>query len=525
MRIPTGRGRWAARETAPPPVFGKGYTILRALRYILSFFFVVVLVPTSTLAAQDLAVFHLNGRRLAVPDSYGLSLGEIYPLLYEIDTVTVAHDGGESTIPGGDAEESFFSSRYDGDLEIASHTYRHVRSVDVIGTRLQTTTLSAWISWEGIDVIEAEIDAFGERYGVTVDTSAIANTRSKLTATERARGVPADVVMIQADYLPDLLEVEALQPLRTARTPRNGGGPTGGLIQTPISDDRYQSSQHRIDPGTASFASLGRLWAQPFYFDSHVVFYNTNLVRPAPSEDWTLADMERMARASRAEVALAWNAYSAYWLTPFVVGFGRDEIVGADGVVPVDDPATHRALEYILGLVEAGTLTVMERDAMTAYFTSGRAAMILSGSYSIPAFESLGIPFAVAPFPRVERGGRRVAPFLDFKGFAVARRAYHPILARRFIQYMTSPAVQARVTSQIAKMPADQEAWELLPPDTPYRDVLAASYRIGVPVPNERAYVVYKSLMWRMLRFAFTGQMSVDRVLEESDRLLRAASE
>lgn len=454
----------------------------------------------------------------------GVTLGELYPLLYDAGRLDVAAGSGRVSIAGDVFLEELFkavlfeenvsdagrgndpragSSPTRWSLALTGRVIRDVRSISVTGTLLETRELSVWLSWEGIDRIEDEIQGFARRFDLTIDTTNVPNTESKLTTTERARGRTADVVLIQSDYIPNLRESGALQPIRRATR-----------------DDASA-------PAEQAFSAGGSLWAAPFYFDSHVVFYNPEIVPQRPQSDWTLSDLERIAGSLVGEVPvpLTWNAYSAYWLTPFALGFGKDRIVELDGRVHVNDGATRDALEYILSLMDRGILNVMERDAMTSYFTDGRAGFILSGSYSIPNFEALGIPFAVAPFPTVDVTGLPLRPFLDFKGFAVARRAHHPVLARRFISYMTSPAVQARITLPIRKMPADPAGWPLVVDEHPYAETLMQSYENGVPVPNQRGYNVYKSLMWRMLRFAFSGQMSVDQMLEESDRLLQAAAE
>ncbi len=493
-------------------------------------FVLAVLLPQSVFAVDvffngervaDIALLRRRSSPQVVADEpvTGVSLGEVLPLLFELSGGRVCHAGGHAALPGAmEPDELFRTALFHDDeawhLSLPDRVLRNVTEIRVRGLPLDTDQLSVWLSWEGTDVIRSEIGRFGELFGIDIDVSTIPNTQSKLTATERARGTPADVALIQASDLPDLLEFGAIQPL--------DGLPEG---VTRGSGREGVTAYSSMDASVQAFAAEGHLWADSLYFDSHLVFYNTELLNDPIPHDWTLSDLERRARGLRGqvEVPLTWNAYSAYWLTPFILGFGKDAIVSPDGRVHVDDEPTRRAIEYILGLIDAGTLTVMERDAMTAFFTSGRAGFILTGSYAIPAFERLGIPFEVAPYPLVQEAGRPLRPFLDFKGFSVARRARHPALARRFIAYMTSPAVQARVTLPIRKMPADPAAWPLVVGDHPYAEALVRSYEIGVSVPNERGYTVYKSLMWRMLRFVFNEQMTVEQMLARSEQMLSAA--
>jgi len=229
--------------------------------------------------------------------------------------------------------------------------------------------------------------------------------------------------------------------------------------------------------------------------------------------------MEALGKASGAKVPAAWNAYSSYWLLPFVSGFGRTPIIGSDGRMNLVDPAYGKALEYLKDALDRGFLAPMERDAMMAYFSSGRAAFILSGSYSLPEFRRLGLPFGIAPFPLMEQDGRPLAPLLDYKGFAVTRGTRNPVLARRLVQYLSIPYVQAWFSATQGKLPADHSAWELMPPDT-YRPVLEASYKAGIVVPPEPAYGDFKNAMWKLIRLYFNGSISLDETIDAGRLIL-----
>ena len=255
-------------------------------------------------------------------------------------------------------------------------------------------------------------------------------------------------------------------------------------------------------------------------------------MKDAPPADWTLADMERLARASGALVPAAWNAYSAYWFLPFALGFGKEVVVDPDGTMGIRHPAYGQALDYLGEAVKRGFLAPMERDAMMAYFSSGKAAFILSGSYSVPEFTRLGLPFGVAPFPRVERGGKRVAPLLDYKGWAVTRTARNPVLARRLAQHLSSAGTQAAFCGPLGKLPANDEAWDLAPlasvgdggPTDAYRTVVRASYDAGVAVPAAPAYGDFKNASWKLIRLYLSGSTSAAETLSALETILETRS-
>ena len=53
------------------------------------------------------------------------------------------------------------------------------------------------------------------------------------------------------------------------------------------------------------------------------------------TDGWDLDDFERIARQmkDRGISPASWNAYSAYWLASFQLGFGKEELLGPDGSV------------------------------------------------------------------------------------------------------------------------------------------------------------------------------------------------
>lgn len=449
----------------------------------------------------------------------GYSLGELFPPQLEAWRLTVTR-----TLPGGalaaealddeglcDAlyETLLVSGDHGWDLLLAPddkglrRRYASVTTVELAGEACPERSIEVWASWEGVPELKAEIKRWAERSGAAVKVVDVPSIKSKLVTVLRGGGKVPDLVMVQSDYLPDLAWANALQGLDGLALPATA------------------------PKGKDAFRLGGELLAAPFYCDTQLVFYAESLVRKAPPDDWTLADMERLARASGAKVPAAWNAYSAYWFLPFALGFGADAIVEADGSMDVRQPAYGRALGYLRGAIDRGFLSAMERDAMMAYFSSGKAAFILSGSYSVPEFTRLGLAFGVAPYPLVEAGGSRVAPLLDYKGWAVTRTARSPALARRLVQHLSSAGVQASFCGALGKLPANGEAWDLAPVagSGDYSRALRVSYEAGVAVPPAPVYGDFKNASWKLIRLFLAGSMSAEETISALATILEARAE
>ena len=526
-----GGGQRVPRETAAPSVLEKGD---RAMRVRILAAALLSALMCSPLLALDLALSPEAGRdspsapgwkRSISPEGLseqasllvledgsrakGIALGELFPLVSEAwrleakgkdGTRSWSDDGlGERLFsiylvesPGGQAKPATW------DLVVGRERLRAVDTLRLAGETLAEDGLEVWLSWEGVPELKAEIARFAAAHGKKIKAVEVPNTETKLIALARAGGKLPDLVMIQSDYVPSLAGGKLIQSVDYFRDP--------GLEAK----------------GYEAFSSGGRTWATPFYYDAQLVFYNKALAGGDPPADWSLEDMAKRARAIKGKVKapLAWNLYSAYWLLPFMSGFGKDSVIDADGGITVDDKPTAAALSALMALVDEGLLVPVERDAMMSWFTEGQTAFILSGSYSIPEFSRLGIDFGVAPYPLASPGGRPIAPLLDFKGFALSRRTERPVLARRLSQALTSQAFQRGFTSALGKLPASVAAREASRGVNPYFAQLSRSAEIGLVVPPADAYPIFKNTMWKLLRFLFTGQMGLKETLSTAQGLI-----
>ncbi len=459
----------------------------------------------------------LNSTTTAMPATsaeyfQGITFDELAPLMNDAWTLTVTSPNGErKSYDSPDLAENLATLVWvtSASTPSASTTFPHARTtpytVDIKGeASTSSTPLSIWLSWEGTPQLKEEIQRFAQLHGITITMTEVPKITSKLVQTQRGGGVVADVVMVQADYIFELAATGMLQSLD------------------------YLQPQTMEVSGGSSFYLFGRQWAIPFYYDSQLIFCNSALFQVAgldPQAIKTLNDLQQAARTISSAntitaAPLAWNLYSAYWLLPFQFGFGKDRLIEANGSVIVNDTASIAAVDYLMGLVDQGLVSINERDAMLANFTAGKTAMMLSSSYMIPELEKLGIAFETVAFPYNQQLQRPIVPLLDYKGLAITKRSRNPILARRLIQYLTGIGVQQRLPLAIGKLPASPQALAMETPTSANRERLKESATFGYPLPPDIGYSVYKDVLWDMLRFILTGQLSVKNGLNQAQRLI-----
>ena len=441
--------------------------------------------------------FSLEGQNVS---AYGLL--ECLPLMEEIYSLEIHHVRGLTLINEDYHEEDFgeawFIPRGDRwDLLFRHLLYSGVTRLHVRGAELVSRELTVWTSWEGGDELKAEFQRFASLHDLTIEAAEVPNPDSKLISLVRGRGRVPDLIMIQSSAVEDLLQAGAIQNLD------------------------YLALPELIPQGKEAFTLDGRLWGVPFYFDTQVLLYHKDLIDLAPGP-WTLRDFEAAAASAKARnlTPAAWNAYSSNWLIPFQIAFGKETLLERDGTIIVDDQPTRKALEYIIGLEQRGLLVPRERDAMDALFIQGETAMILTGSYAIPYFTSLGLNFGIKPYPRSRETGRLVSPLLDFKAFALTRHTRVPVLARRVLQHLAGRSVQERFTRDLAKIPVRPDLFPLGDIDPDLNLAFTLSMEEGPVIPPQRIYRVYKNHLWKLIRFALSGRLSVEEVLHQGQRLM-----
>jgi len=433
----------------------------------------------------------------------GQTLLELLPLMEDVYRLTIQTEENIYTLTDDELGEEWSESYLvQSNRKLAFFfkgiLYDDIKEFRFSGTPMESQSLEIWLSWEGINELRDELEVFARIHGVEIKAVEVPRPESKLISVIRAGGAVPDIIMLQSSAIENLVAARTLQNLN------------------------YLDLPDLMNQGIEAFSYENRLWALPFYSDTQVMFYNREIIKTSINSEWTLDDMERISRniGDDSIHQLAWNSYSSNWLIPFEFSFGKRELIDSDGRISINDVPTQKALSYVINLQEKGLLSSMERDAMDALFIAGKVAFIMSGSYSIPYFASLGLNFGVLPLPINDETDLPLVPLLDFKGLAITRKTDSPILAKRVIQFLTSSAVQQRFCPAMAKLPARDGVLKIPGISYDYADVLDKSASRGIVIPPRNVYGIYKNNMWKLLRFALSGRMSVRQTLEQGQTLM-----
>jgi ABC-type glycerol-3-phosphate transport system substrate-binding protein len=506
---------------------------VRPLRLLIAAVLSFVVSSTLRLHGADTTVeVRLNGRSiatytpteldvLAVDLPYGrgrgVSLLDLSPLLVECVRLEAIGTATRLTLDAEESDSTDLADRFHDitllldpapvparptliacDESGTTTLVESVERIDLTGDRLTGNDLEVWVSWEGTRELSGLIDGFARRHDLDVTVVEVASVRSKLLTVYRAGGRMPDVVMVSGGDLPEYVGLGLLQPA------------------DPVVDHSHALS------GAEAFTVAGRVWALPFYFDTQLVYYRPDLVAPPTDHPWSLEEFTGIlaSLADDHDAPAAWNAYSAYWLIPFLFAFGRESIADSNGVVTVADAATRSAVEYLVDLHRAGHLVVLERDAMFGRFLRGEAGLVLSGSYSIPMLERNVFDYRIAGLPA------ELEPLRDYKGFAITARSRRSLLARRLLQHLASAPVQSAFGAELSKIPARRDADSGFEGSGPGSnpEVLRANAGRGVTIPPVTGYTNYKNTMWQLLRLVFSQELRIDEALAAGERIMQGGT-
>ena len=318
------------------------------------------------------------------------------------------------------------------------------------------TVVEFWAMGREGEVVQQLIPEFERRTpGVRVRVQQIpwSAAHEKLLTAYVGDAMP-DVVQVGNTWLPELVALGALTPL-DARLAASA---------TLAAGDDF--------PGIAEATAIaGARYGVPWYVDTRVLFYRTDLLRAAgydqPPATWPawLEAMERIAHrgGERYAVLLPMNE----WEPPVILALQRGATLLRDGDRYGDfrSPAFRAAFEFYQGLFRRG-LAPRAGAAQSANlyqdFAAGYFSMLISGPWNLGEIArrlpELAAAWATAPLPSFEGDG----PGLSLAGgasLAVVRTSPRSPAAWRWIEFLAEPAQQLAFWRLTGDLPARPSAW------------------------------------------------------------------
>jgi multiple sugar transport system substrate-binding protein len=274
--------------------------------------------------------------------------------------------------------------------------------------------------------------------------------------TAHVGGSTPDVAQLGNTWIAEFAALRAIEPL----------------------DDRLAAS--RDVARDAYFAGIwdtnvldGVLYGIPWYVDTRVLFYRSDLLRragfdsiPGSWEGWrrAMVAMKRVSGADRFAIFLPTNEY-----TPWVVlglQAGSPLLKEHDTRGAFSEPAYRRAADFYLGVFRDGLApNVPGAGIANRYqeFERGTFGMYISGPWDVGEFRRRLSPamqgsWATAPLPG-PGGPEHGLSTAGGSSLVLFRGSRHKDAAWKLIEFLSRPGQQTRFARLTGDFPARREAW------------------------------------------------------------------
>ncbi len=260
-----------------------------------------------------------------------------------------------------------------------------------------------------------------------------------------------------------------------------------GLIE-PLSPPAGRFLPETLAPLVQGTQSFGL----PISFKTLALFYRKDLLpEPPTTTDELVAMGKRLTGEGR--FGLAYELGEPYFHAPWLYGYGGTLLDEREERPALSTPAVAASGELVRALALEHRIVPSEVNGalVTELFNRGKAAMVLSGPWLVPEIAQ-GVPYALAPLPKVSATGLPARPFLTVEALFVARDRGRPsVLA--LAEHLTSDAA-ARQRALAAHQPVANAAVYADPEIL--ADPILATFKaqLGASVPMPSAPIMH--LVW-----------------------------
>ncbi|MDS4040487.1 MAG: sugar ABC transporter substrate-binding protein [Candidatus Competibacter sp.] len=337
----------------------------------------------------------------------------------------------------------------------------------------RAVTVEFWAMGQEGERVRALLPEFERRHPdirVRVQPVPWSAAHEKLLTAYAGDAMP-DLFQLGNTWIPEFVALRAVEPL----DPRLNAWPEAALA------DYFPGilATNRLD---------GRTWALPWYVDTRLFFYRTDLLAaagfaepPATWEGWldAMARLKALAGSERYAILLPINE----WQLPVILALQRGATLlrDRDRYGDFRNPRFREAFVFYLNLFERGLAPPVGNTQMANLyqeFANGYFAIYATGPWNIgefgrrlpaalqekwttaalPEFANLSADFS--PLPAGEGSGVRVG--LSLAGgasLALSRTSPRREAAWKLLEFLAEPEQQARFYQLTGDLPGRQSAW------------------------------------------------------------------
>jgi multiple sugar transport system substrate-binding protein len=323
-----------------------------------------------------------------------------------------------------------------------------------------------------------------------------------------------DVSQLGNTWVPEFVALGALAPLDE-------------WIDRPAAPERGS-----FFPGILATNELdGTLYGLPWYVDTRVLFYRTDLLARAGYDavPGTWAGFRDALEGIRADMGP--GQYPLLmpineWAQPVIFGLqnGSPLLAGGRRRGAFAGDRFREAFEWYVDLYRdslAPVVTSNEVSNLFQEFARGNIAMYITGPWNIGEFsrrlpEEVQDDWATAPLPGPDGPGVSMA---GGSSLVMFRGTEHPEAAWRLMAFLSRPEVQLRFYELTGDLPSARPAWEApVLADNPYAAAFREQLGRVVPLPKVPEWENIATKVFEYAEEALRGRTDVDQTLDALDR-------
>ncbi|WP_320065783.1 maltose ABC transporter substrate-binding protein [Micromonospora sp. RTGN7] len=311
--------------------------------------------------------------------------------------------------------------------------------------------LVIWADDKRAAALKPFAEKFGQENGVTVEVQAVSKDLQTNFVTASQQGSGPDVVVGAHDWIGNLVQNGAIDPVQLAAEQKSGFNETAVKAVT----------------------FNGQVYGVPYAMENLALLRNTDLAPEAPKtiEDLVASGKKLKAEKKASEILCLQSgqngdAYHIYPLYSSAGGylFGTDANGDYDPKdLGVGKPESIAAFQKIAKLGEKGDGALKRSitpENSIATFTSKKCAYLVSGPWAVADAKKAGISYDISPVPGFA-GGKEAQPFVGVQAFYVASKGKNKALAQEFVtNYTTKPELAVALYNAEPRPPALTAALE-----------------------------------------------------------------
>jgi arabinogalactan oligomer/maltooligosaccharide transport system substrate-binding protein len=217
------------------------------------------------------------------------------------------------------------------------------------------------------------------------------------------------------------------------------------------------------DNAIGAVSYKGHVYAAPDINGNHLMLlYNKKLVTGAAptTTDDLVKTAQGLTDKSKNQYGIAFNENEAYWLMPWLGGFGG-AVFDSNTKPTLNTQAMIDALTFERSLKTSGVAPATADYAKAdSLFTSGQAAFLINGDWSLSGYKkALGDNLGIAPLPQVSKTGQWAKPYTASRGYSINAAATGDKLkaAELFLQFVSQASENVKV-APLGNIPANATA-------------------------------------------------------------------